>query len=396
MSSKGKRQLPALTGVRFVLALWIVVYHQMPPVETPAIVAVLHTGYTAVTAFFVLSGFVLAYNYDLDRLSSSVARWRFAGARFSRIYPAYLVGLLLMVPFEIYRLASGIQMHPPWVQYGGFVLNVLLLQAWVPYTALTWNFPGWSLSNEALFYASFPFLGAWLWRLQRTSLLLWALAGLWLLSCVAPLFAVWVPAYHWGDLAATTLEIPGDASIWANIIRYNPLLRLPEFCAGIVLARLYGAISPTHWLQKYGTAMAITALALTLLSLSNAQHIPYPLMHNGLLLPLFAALIFGLALGNGWLAHGLSRPSVQLLGNASYSMYILHVPVYAWLGILFRRLLGQAPEGWMWFLTYVFTVIVASCIFFKWAEEPMHRRLRRFLEERITRWSAGAGETRPC
>ena len=110
-----KPQLNALTGLRFFLAIWVVVYHQtlapggmLGPVmhSFPLVVqAFLRTGYAPVSVFFVLSGFVLAYSYPLDLPFSNGAIWKFVSARFARIYPGYIVGLLLMIP-DMYKIAG--------------------------------------------------------------------------------------------------------------------------------------------------------------------------------------------------------------------------------------------------------------------------------------------------
>src|SRR5437660_267223 len=110
-----KPQLPSLTGIRFFLAIWVVIYHQIGPKTglaiswlpnaPDAICALLRVGYVAVTVFFVLSGFVLAYNYDLSEPWSRRASVKFGIARFARIYPAYCAGLLLFVPSVVYRIA---------------------------------------------------------------------------------------------------------------------------------------------------------------------------------------------------------------------------------------------------------------------------------------------------
>ena len=93
--------LPALTGIRFILAIWVVIYHVTPvseerviawfPSLPQAFYSVLRTGYVAVGVFFVLSGFVLAYNYDLGKRWDRRNLVRFAIARFSRTYPASLL-----------------------------------------------------------------------------------------------------------------------------------------------------------------------------------------------------------------------------------------------------------------------------------------------------------------
>lgn len=64
-----------------------------------ALSSLVGTGYAAVGIFFLLSGFILAYNYDLGTQWSDQGKLRFAIARFSRIYPVYLLGLLLVLPF---------------------------------------------------------------------------------------------------------------------------------------------------------------------------------------------------------------------------------------------------------------------------------------------------------
>src|SRR5690349_6086454 len=102
-----RRPLKALTGIRFFLAIWVVIYHQGPWLteslsSTPAIHRIaecfIFTGYSAVSAFFILSGFVLTYNYDLPVLAAPRNALRFGIARFSRIYPSYVAGILGFVP----------------------------------------------------------------------------------------------------------------------------------------------------------------------------------------------------------------------------------------------------------------------------------------------------------
>ncbi len=218
-----RRQLPALTGIRFFLAMWVVVYHQsdslLASIDGPswlhrAVEGIVRTGYTAVSAFFVLSGFVLTYNYDLRTLISARNGIRFGIARFSRIYPAYATGLLMFVPFVIYRLVADLEGGPS-VGMANFILNACLLQAWVPGAALSWNYPGWSLSDEAFFYAVLPFAGVLTARIVERSLgrstfrLLGLAATLWLLCLTVPMWAIWQQIPHFGNTPATDNELLG-------------------------------------------------------------------------------------------------------------------------------------------------------------------------------------------
>jgi peptidoglycan/LPS O-acetylase OafA/YrhL len=274
-----------------------------------------------------------------------------------------------------------------------FFLNLLLLQSWVPAAALTWNYPGWSLSNEAFFYAALPFIGGYLSRLggpflperrKQIALTLFVAAGaLWMLSLIVPLAAVFQQLPNFGDATATDMQ-PVDG-FWANLIRYNPLLRLPEFCIGVILARLYRLVPGKAYVWNRGMVFYLPGFALALLLLVCGDSIPYPLMHNGLLVPACALIIFGLALDGGSIARVLAAPSLVFLGNASYCMYILHAPISAWMKIGFVRVLHMRPEGITWFTCYVIACVTISCVFFKTIEDPLHRTLKR----RLNAWANG-------
>ena len=108
-------------------------------------------GYSAVSLFFCLSGFVLAYNYlDVERDAITVDRGRFWLSRFARVYPAYLLALAVTAPIFISRMMEGadsiLRVLGLAGVFGGMCLA--LLQSWSPKAALLWNFPGWSLATR--------------------------------------------------------------------------------------------------------------------------------------------------------------------------------------------------------------------------------------------------------
>lgn len=386
-----KQKMRPLTGLRFFLALWVIAYHQsgtdrlwFEQLElSQPVASFIRTGYAAVSIFFVLSGFILAYNYDLSVTWSRRERWRFAVARFSRIYPAYFLGLLCIAPLIAFRMVKQFSPEAAVTEAVAGLLNFTLLQSWLPQTALTWNDPGWSLSNEAFFYVCFPFVGVLLWRASGTSTILAWAVGLWILSLLAPLGAVWLPVAGFGDVTAA---IPmSSTSPWANLVRYHPVIRLAEFCAGILTGRIFFALQGMEtWRDRRGQWFYLPAIAVTLLVASQAHRIPYPLVHNGLLLPVYACMILGLALSGGGLARWLSTEGAVFLGNASYSMYILHVPIFAWLNICWRRVLGLDATGPVWQAVYFASVVLVSSLVYKAVEEPMHYWLKRNLTQRLS------------
>ena len=156
--------IDALTGLRGVAAMWIVLYHyavQLRPFLPEIGVAdpLIRQGHLAVDLFFVLSGFVLAYNY-VDRLATWDAREarRFIVLRLARIYPVHLATLLAVTLMVVAAQAAGAgdAMRADKYSAGDFVLNLLLVHAWVAEPTLSWNYPSWSISPEMFAYLLFP------------------------------------------------------------------------------------------------------------------------------------------------------------------------------------------------------------------------------------------------
>jgi peptidoglycan/LPS O-acetylase OafA/YrhL len=383
-----KVQLSPLTGLRCFLALWVVVYHQTIPggfiepwtatVATP-VFCLLRTGYVAVGLFFVLSGFVLSYNYRLDSRWTPVQFTRFGVARFARIYPAYAIGLVLVTPFVLHSLigASAITVAK---QAGAGILNWTLLQAWIPKTALSWNTPGWSLSVEAFFYLCFPFVGVPLWRISRLRGFVLAGSLIWAVALIAPAVAVTTPLPGFGGTPATAI-LPREA-FWASLIKFNPLLQLPGFCIGILTGRIYHHLRRMDILSGRGYWFYVPGMLLELIILSKANVLPFAFVHDGLLLPIHALLILGLALGGGMPARFLSTRTMVFLGNASYAMYILQEPVFDWLNAFTKRLFNGAVHGAWVMALYLALVIGLSSLLLVAFEEPANR----WLKKKLTSW----------
>lgn len=384
--AKSKQQLLPLTGMRFFLALWVVIFHQpflhgyswMSAFPAP-LPSLFNTGYLAVGLFFTLSGFVLSYNYPLDRPWSSRSVKRFGVARFSRIYPAYFLGLVLSVPWVVAALArdfTPIRLGEAFVRAG---LAWTLLQAWFPPAAEAWNSPGWSLSVEAFFYCCFPFLGVVLWRFSRLRTLLTVALVIWAASLMAPLFAVCVPLLDHRGIPAI-LWTRQSAGFWVNFIKFTPLLQIPQFCIGVVIGRIYNLLlQRKSALLGRGYLLYLPGLILEVLAIMKCQARLFPFLHDGLLLPLHALIILGFALGGGMTARFLALRPLVFLGNASYSMYIFHAVIAEWIADLAKRLFSVQLAGLSVTIVYLMVVIGLSSIIFKGFEEPVHRGLKKKL-----------------
>ena len=140
---------------------------------------VVNAGYASVSYFILLSGFVMAYNYSARARAGQFDTIRYYKARFTRLYPIYLLSFILawrMIPQE---WAS----HTHGMFWAGAVLAPLMLQGWIPEIATFLNTPAWTMSAEASYYVVFPWMARWK-KPCRIATQLWKLGGVWMLDKV--------------------------------------------------------------------------------------------------------------------------------------------------------------------------------------------------------------------
>ena len=93
-------RLNALTGLRTFAAVNIVFFHFSNPQWFGIFAPVVNAGFASVSYFILLSGYVLAYNYGARARAGQLDVWRFYKARFTRLYPIYLLSLILAHPAQ--------------------------------------------------------------------------------------------------------------------------------------------------------------------------------------------------------------------------------------------------------------------------------------------------------
>lgn len=375
-----KPTFDALTGLRFLAALGVVFYHfagTLAETWPLALSNLTGSGFVAVSFFYVLSGFVLSYSYVSREGVMQGSRRSFWVNRFARIYPAYLLAFLIAAPFNILgtlrvnHLATAITKI---VSGAGVVLT--MQQAWTPWTAWYWNYPAWSVSAEAFFYLVFPFIALGLKRMQGKAC--WqGMIFLWLLAMLPPVLLCFTPHAYApvGDRLAMTIE-------------FTPLLRLPEFLLGVLLGRAY--VLGFRLSQRASERLSYASLSAILICLSFSSMIPRPLLANGLLAPLFALLIYSLAEGYGLLARLLALPLLVLLGEASYGIYILQIPV----SYLLRR--PPPHTSGITLCVYLVVLIVVSLLSWRFVEMPARTFIRDKLIKRAKSTTHSRNDFRPA
>ena len=326
------------------------------------------------TNFFVLlSGFVLTYVYAGRAGQLRTTSARFIGLRITRILPVYILSLLIAAPvyfvMKEHTTAEAIQ---------STVLALTLTQAWLPNHELWWNGPAWYFSVMLLTYFSFAPLLHWMQPLKNTALLF--LLGACVLLAIAPALCY--------RLLLPELPGPNNAGwTWLEFVKFNPVLWIPNFAAGMIAARLFLAgqedeLTPaaTNGIWKWLGEVALSAVILIMLTAPEGD---YLLLRQGLLAPLLLLVLVSLAHGRGPLARLLSSNVLRGFGESSFGIFALHMPLIV-AALRFAR--GPTgPDGtlyghWTELILFVAGIPIAARICYRYFELPLIHQLRlRFL-----------------
>jgi peptidoglycan/LPS O-acetylase OafA/YrhL len=351
--------LPALTGLRTLLALTILLFHFTPNGLTWAahpsvtLYPIIDIGYVFVSFFFLISGFILSYNYaDRPQPMNAVDFWM---ARLSRLYPVYAVTMLMSIPMLIKEWAA----RPHAQFYEGLLATPLLMQGFFPRLATFWMTVSWTLSCEVMLYLAFPWLLRLRWPRSMPKLI-GLLLLLWMVGLIPHSIYVLHDPDHLGHAANRYSD-----GIWINTLKYTPFPYVCTFLAGLTLGRLHEAarlgVRGRMVVGLLGFAGAWFA------AYHLAERVPYILIHGGLLTPVFAAIILGLA-GPSPLARVFSVRPLVTVGASTYALYLLHFNVFLllqWNHVWARLGLAQF-DPW---ISYVFVMLLALAVR-KWVEHP--------------------------
>ena len=294
---------PSLTSFRFFLALGVVLFHLQLTWSWPTLAwtGLIERARLGVDVFFIRSGFVLTHVYARHVDSSQFDYRAFLIARLARIYPAHILILLGMGGVSLAALALGESFDPQSYSPLGFVQTALLTHAWFPtQTPIEWNGPSWSLSAEWAAYLLFPGFLALGMLLHRRP---------WILLLIAVSSFLGLDALYRALMQDELLH----AEFNLGILRI-----IPTFVCGI---GLYMLATRVQLQRRTAIALAIVAAALLV-----------ALMHLRVDQRLIVAASGGLVLSLAWLSAAeadgpLKWPVLMFLGEASYAIYLLHLPL---------------------------------------------------------------------
>lgn len=338
-----------LTFTRFLAAIAIVIFHfgiDLFPYNNELFLFLFKRANLGVSYFFILSGFVMIIAYSNK---SKLNFFGFFKNRFARIYPVYLLAICLMFLFKIIS-------HKP-LEITGLTLNLLLLQSWIPGQTLTINGPGWSLSVEFFFYALFPFLLNNIYNKKPIKTLFLPILLFWLISQLA--FHLFLSSPFYSDYPSKSHEF----------IYYFPPLHLNEFLIGNLAGLLFtNKIIPQN--KNYDWLIILILISIILI-FKNPIGLNF---HNGMISLLFAPLILFFASNKGKITTLFRHKFFVFLGEISFGVYILQIPVFFFTKNIFKFLNITDPQ--VSFYCFSTILIIISALSYIFIETPLRNKIK--------------------
>ncbi|WP_108223461.1 acyltransferase family protein [Cereibacter johrii] len=332
------QRLEALQACRMIAAVAVVLFHANNFVlplrlyDGGTLWRGFGMGYAGVEFFFVLSGFIIAHIHAAD-IGRPERAGRFLQKRFLRIYPSYWIVLSALI--LIYVALEG-TVAPSRLSPAALLRDYLLIPA--PQGPLL--SVAWTLKHEILFYLVFV-----LFILKR--------------EIGFAVFALWLAGTLSQSLA------PFEAPLFATLFSpYNIL-----FVMGVAAARLHRRL-PESLVRPF---LAIGGAGFLLVGLSEQFLVLWPLPLRCLAYGLAAAAVIA-ALARAQ----LSAPGwCVFLGDASYAIYLVHLPVMNMVAVPLARtgLQGFLPPAVL-FVLLVALAILAGALFHRTVERGLLAALR--------------------
>lgn len=301
-----KKEIRSHTSLRGWAAMMVVFvhfrYYLHSSIDPDDITLYFYKGYLWVDFFFILSGFVMAYVYDIEhpRRYSVRDTLHYLIARIARIYPLHFITLVATVLFftllalinwglgkEACCLFDDSLRTPE-----SLAANLFLIHSWGMFDWVTWNFPSWSLSAEFFCYLLFAALLTISGDNRKLALVV--------LSCIAVLFYC--------------LCMATDSDVNDNF-RLSTIRAASAFTIGMLLFLARHTVSALP--DRYLTSIQIVASITLFLSLHFG-------VTDVLVIGLMALIVLVTWEDRGYLCTCLDTRGLHTIGVLSFSIYMWH------------------------------------------------------------------------
>jgi peptidoglycan/LPS O-acetylase OafA/YrhL len=333
--------------------------------------------YFGMSLFFVLSGFVIQYNYGPAFASERFGRAarRFYVARFARLYPLYLVTLLIGFLGFQYIPRPHLENHE-----FGLLSYLTLTQSWFNMEMAVFP-PDWSISTEWFFYLTFLLL---VWPLNRVRRPMRALV-IFVLVTVSTLA---LSLHFWAPAIVTALTpffwhgAPLSAQVEVWLVYFSPYVRIWEFIAGALAALAFSKSKLLNEPRSGVRVLTVLAIGWCLIVVATPlSKKPFlsDILSNVIFVPALLVILMSACVYKDWLAKLLSHPIMLASGEISYSVYIWCWGVISSFGTL-NASAAPSPLAYLLssvkFVAILLVTTMAASASYRYIEVPSRRWLR--------------------
>ena len=358
-----KNAIRSLEGGRGIAALVVALYHLGIGLQF----SVIRNGYLFVDLFFVLSGFVICAAYA-ERLNDGDDMRVFVVRRVGRLLPLLVFSTLFFILVQnglvfakhvVVKYGHAALLHTPsamnyTIPTAGDVLSTLTMTHGLNvFDHLILNTPSWSISVEFYTYLLFAAVCLLTNRTIRIPVYI-AISVIGLAVCV------------WASVGPHDCLKSGGCMSLTYDFGY-PRSVFSFFLGALTYLASRRVRLPVVALQVLGVAAMIALFSFTDAVPAIAFGFPFA----------FALLILSACQDQGLLADILKARPFQVLGNRSYSIYLMHMPLVMIFGNLARRV-SSIPANLLVLGSFVATLIIVSGWTYRFIEDPFRKRFNRY------------------
>lgn len=323
----------------------------------------------AVNYFFFISGFVMIVSskscIQFGTGLINFSKKDFWIKRIARIYPMYILALLLFVIYN-YTIKEIDPSIPKRVW-----LEIFGVQRWVYAGSI--NFPDWTVSCEFFFYFLFPFALPWIVKLpfKKVALIIISYYAMCLVFTV--LYKYQMPQL---------LKMNGSKVFEAlvNTIYLHPVFKFSVFLFGCLCGRFYLTSPYMTTVKKYSTPMFLISLLLVVIFYKYNVVDNY-IYEAGILCILYFPFVLSIcSLNDSWLRFFSWQPFI-FLGEISYGIYIMQTPVEHFFESMFNG--GQSFTTSTHFFSYtLFLIVICSLLYYVYEIPAKKFIIKQFVQKK--------------
>lgn len=355
-----RHEIKVLTGMRFLAAFAVLISHSFSIFNDKFSLL----GGIGVFYFFILSGFILSYNYQNKIKCGNITWYKFILLRLARIYPIYFMVMLIWGIYGCFHQAYATNSGGLWF----FIKTLFLLQSFTLSGSGFFNPPSWSVSVELFFYVCFiPLIRFYKNNVYHLILL------------IAIIQLIWSVIYY--------NFIPENSQTWGYYS--NPYYRVIDFIFGIMIYQLFNKNKiqlfnkmnnkyQENSLQYFCIVSLIELIVLCMPFLFyykvESYYLQAPFIYHLVPMLMMGLILVTFLQSNGFIKKLLSTKICCLLGESSYNLYLIH-----WIfifGIFSQRSIFET-------LMLDLFVVILSIIIFIYIEKPLHNNLRNVIKRKM-------------